>query len=382
MRSLDLEDEKTVVETSSGPRVGFQRLELARFRNYRELSLALAPGFNVFAGANAQGKTNLLEAIYLLSTTRLLRGMRDHEAIMEGHDRALVTGDLVDSGTRLGITLERGVRKRATLNGMALPRAADIIGRAPSVCISTLDLSIVKGEPSERRLFLDIELSQLYPSYLRDLAHYRRALEQRNSLLRAAQERALPPDVFEPWEQQMATHGAALRDTRLRFVRDVQEVARRLHGSLSDGETLSLSYLPKDDSAGSEGLLEALQRHRPSDVARGSTQIGPHRDDLQILIDDREGRLFGSQGQQRTAVIAIKLATLEHATEELGVAPILLLDDILSDLDERRRAHLTEVVLHAAGQAVLTCTESSAAGADILRLARVFKVVAGTVDEA
>ncbi|HEY0867107.1 MAG TPA: DNA replication/repair protein RecF [Fimbriimonas sp.] len=364
-------------ETPATNRVA--RVWLEGFRNYGALDLEISPAFNVMTGRNAQGKTNFLEALYLLSTTRLLRGQRDAEAIQEGRQFARVEAELSGSGTRVAVTLQRGARKKAYLNGLGLPRASDLLGRIPCVAIGAEDMEIVRGEPSDRRLFLDLELSSLFPSYLRHLTLYKRALEQRNALLRSSQEFHQPAELFEPWEAQLAHHGAALREARHRYVRRIVPEAAALHSRLGQGEEISLTYLPKDPSDDEASLGEALGRARGLDSVRGGTSVGPHRDDLTIEVGGREARLFGSQGQQRTSVISLKLATLSIAAEELGSPPLLLLDDILSDLDELRRALLIEIVLAKAGQAILTCTEAAAAGERILQQAQVFEVVDGKI---
>jgi DNA replication and repair protein RecF len=352
---------------------------LEGFRNYSFHELDLSPDFNVLTGRNAQGKTNFLEALYLLSTTRLLRGQRDAEAIQEGRQFARVEAELCVSGTKLAMTLQRGARKKAYLNGLGLPRAADLIGRLPCVAIGVEDMRIVRGEPADRRLFLDLELSSLYPSYLRHLSLYKRALEQRNAQLRASQEWTQPPETFEPWEEQLAHHGAALREARHRYVGRLIPMAATIHARLGEGEEVGLTYLPKDPAEDEESLRAALERSRSIDIARSGTSVGPHRDDICIEVGGREARLYGSQGQQRTSVISLKLATLALAADETGSPPLLLLDDILSDLDERRRSLLIEIVLAQAGQAVLTCTEAEAAGEKILQQARVFEVEGGTI---
>jgi DNA replication and repair protein RecF len=376
-------EEKAVESSSDGRSLGVASVLLEGFRNYESLHLDLSPGFNVIAGPNAQGKTNFLEALYLLATTRLLRGQRDQEAIMEGRPRAVAMAELVEGHTRLAVILERGVRKRVTLNGLGLPRAADLIGRLPCVCVSAADMAIVRGEPSDRRLFLDLEISSLSPGYLRHLSLYKRALEQRNALLREAREqRSLPAALFEPWEEQIAEHGAALRTRRREFIGRLSVTSAAVHAQMGHGERVTVAYAERDDATDYERLRDALAHARQNDVMRGGTSVGPHRDDLTIEVDGREARLYGSQGQQRTSVISIKLACLEIAREELGVPPLLLLDDILSDLDGRRRALLVDVVLERAGQAVLTCTEAEAAGERILSQARVFHVQAGTVTPA
>ncbi|MFI5384535.1 MAG: DNA replication/repair protein RecF [Fimbriimonadales bacterium] len=355
---------------------------LQNFRNYTELTVELDSGFNVIAGPNAQGKTNFLESLYLLSTTRLLRGQRDAEAVMEGQTHATVAADLIGGRTQIGVALEAGVRKRATLNGLSLPRASDLIGRLPCVCVSSLDLAIVRDEPSERRLFLDLELSALYPAYLRHLAAYKRALEQRNALVRESRDFMQPSVLFEPWENQIAESGSAIRQARTSYVRDLSPVAAERHELVADGEKLGIEYQRKDEAWSADELRAGLERSRSTDVGRGGTSVGPHRDDLLIQIDRREARLYGSQGQQRTSVIALKLATLDLGRQKLGVSPLLLLDDMLSDLDERRRAILVELVLQQAGQTVLTCTEASAAGQDILDRARIYEVRAGQMQQA
>ncbi|HTQ09513.1 MAG TPA: DNA replication/repair protein RecF [Fimbriimonadaceae bacterium] len=359
--------------------VGVESVRLSAFRNYTALDVELDPAFNVIAGANAQGKTNFLESLYLLSTTRLLRGQRDAEAILQGHGQCTVTAELYGGRTQLGMILEAGIKKRALLNGIRLPRASDLIGRLPCVCISSLDLAIVRDEPTDRRLFLDLELCALYPSYLRNLAQYKRALEQRNALLRESREFMQPAVLFESWEEQIASAGAELRKARAAYVVELAPIARERHRAMGDGEQLDIGYLAKDEAKTDDELREALQATRSQDVSRGGTSVGPHRDDLSIVIDGREGRLYGSQGQQRTSMIALKLATLEVGKQKLGFPPLLLLDDILSDLDQRRRSLLVELVLREAGQAVLTCTEAAAAGPDILDRARVFEVRAGAM---
>ncbi len=376
----DLKEIPESVEDRPTRRVA--QVGLRDFRNYDSLTVGLASGFNVLSGANAQGKTNFLEALYFLSTTRLLRGQRDGEAIREGCQHMHVSAILSGSETEVALSLERGSRKKALLNGLGLPRAADLIGRLPCVCISAADMEIVRGEPSERRLFLDLELSSLFPAYLRHFATYKRALEQRNALLRDSRERLHPPESFEVWEDQLALHGAAIRETRRSYLAELHPLSQEVHAQMGQGEVFGVAYVERDPAASYEALLGELAGSRGMDIARGGTSVGPHRDDLEILVDGREARLYGSQGQQRTAVIALKMATLVLSTSRLGDPPLLLLDDILSDLDADRRALLVEVVLSKAGQAVLTCTEASAAGEAILSQAKLFEVRAGTIKEA
>lgn len=352
-----------------------ERVQIENFRNFEELSQSLHPGFTIVAGQNAQGKTNLLESIYWISTTRLLRGQRDSEAIRTGAPfcRVEVT---IEGGTELSGSLESERKKKFCINGSGLPRAADIIGRLPTVSISLQDLAIIRGDPADRRVFLDLELSTLYPAYLNHFANYKRALEQRNALLKASQDRHVDSFAFETWEEPMALHGEAMREARKKYLEALAPVATDFQANLaSRPEILSFQYAQKDEGT----LLDALKETRQQDQYRGFTQIGPHRDDLLIFLDGKEARLFGSQGQQRTAVISIKLATLSIGAEYLGSTPVLLLDDMLSDLDPERRSRLCSVVSKTAEQAILTCTEATAAGKEILDQAVVLTMVQGRI---
>ncbi len=359
---------------------GAERLALENFRNYASLELALSPGLNVFHGANAQGKTNLLEALYLASTTRLLRGSREGEAVRQGEARARVEVTLAEVATEITVLLEPGKRKIAQLNRMALPRASDLIGRLPSVCISQADMAIVRGEPNDRRLFLDLELAQIHPAYLNALAHYKRALEQRNALLRRAQEFPVEASEFEPWEETLAEHGAAIRRYRRAYVEALSAPSAEVHAEFGQGEPLRIEYVAKDPALDAPALRAELAEGRRRDIARGAALSGPHRDDLALWVEARDVRHFGSQGQQRTAVLALKLAAHRHQSEVRGTQPLLLLDDVLSDLDETRRAQLAAWILTHAGQAVLTCTEPEALGRPLLDQARLFRIRAGTVE--
>jgi DNA replication and repair protein RecF len=347
------------------------------------LDLALAGGFNVIAGPNAQGKTNLLEALYLISTARLLRGQRDAEAIQEGYEDARVEADVENPHSTIAVQLHAGQRKRALLNGHGLPRASDLLGRLPSVCVSSEDLSLARGEPSDRRLFLDVELSALYGAYLRDLAAYKRALEHRNALIRLAGEQHVDDATFEPWEIELAEYGSRIRRARIDYVQRLNDQAAACHAMIAASERLVTQYAARDDADGPEELLGLLAAKRGNDIRRSGTSVGPHRDELLFTIEGRDVRLYGSQGQQRSCTIAVKLGSLRVAEQVNGVVPLLLLDDVFSDLDASRRAALISTVLELAEQTVLTCTEAAAAGPRILEQARIFEVRNGqvTLDE-
>lgn len=366
------------VETEKPPYC-IGRLRLEDYRNYERADIELDPGFNLFTGENGQGKTNLLEALYLVATSKLLRGSRDAEAIREGAPRAVAEVEFSTSESTITMILTPGVRKKAMLNGASLPRAADVLGRLPCVCFSSADLPIVAGQPSDRRLFLDLVLSQFFPAYIRSLTVYRRALDQRNALLKQAQDRPQPGSLFQAWESDLAEHGCILRAYRRDLVERLEPIAASRQDLLGMGERLSLSIEACDPTADPQSMLDRLEATRPQDIARGSTQVGPHRDELAVRIDGREARLYGSQGQQRTGIIALKLAVLAVATEHHRAPPLLLLDDIFSDLDKNRRKKLIEIITSSAGQIVLTCTEREQAGEQIAGRARTFSVSQGTV---
>ncbi len=354
-------------------------MTLHQFRNIDSTRLEPGEGINILSGQNAQGKTSCLEAIALLSTGRLLRTSKDSIAIKAGCTQATVHGIIQANGATIGVQLTAGQRKRIELNGIKLARGSDIIGRLPLISFSCFDLTIVTGDASERRQFLDSELAQIFPSYLRDLTIYKRALEQRNALLKQAQTGIVQSETFDPWNQQMAKHGHAMRIARSRWIAEMNPIASEFHRSLASDEVLKLSILQKGNSETAEDFLLMLQSSVSQDIARGSTSAGPHRDDVLIEVNNQEARHFGSQGQQRTAIIALKLAVLTSATEHLDQIPILLLDDVFSDLDKSRRSLLMETAIRFGGQVFITCTEAEQAGVDLLDTAKVFRVHSGRI---
>jgi DNA replication and repair protein RecF len=356
-----------------------KRLRLRDFRNYRGADLAPSTGLNLIVGPNAQGKTNLLEAVHLVSTGRLLRGTRDVQGVREGAEEAEVSGTLANLGTEITVCLREGKRRKVSLNGLGLPRASDMLGRLPSVCFAAGDLEIARGEPADRRQFLDTELAQMYSSYLRHLTQYKKSLEQRNAMLRSASERPISPVYFESYEEQLAVHGSAIREHRRIWLDTLGELAARWHAKLGGGESLELTYMPKDVAENESALRDMLESTRRDDIARGVTTVGPHRDEVLITVAGKEARVYGSQGQQRTAVIAIKLATMECVQSTFGYAPLLLLDDVFSDLDESRRAELIGAGLERGGQVFLTCTEIGQAGSALVGVGKVFSVRSGEV---
>ncbi len=358
------------------------QLQLTNFRNYARLQLQPDAGLCVLTGDNAAGKTNVLEAVFLCALGRSHRTSRDAELIREPEQAGAVALTLhTRGGTRnISCKLMAGERKRVLIDGTALSRSGELLGCLNVVMFAPEDLMLVKGGPGERRRFLDMEISQLRPAYYYTLQQYNVALKQRNALLKAEAETAL----LEPWDEQLSRLGAAITAERAQFLSELGGIASRLHLQLSGGrETLLLAYQPnlpdaepdRLAAAMRERLFDALERDR----FRGSTSVGPHRDDVAMALDGSDVRVYGSQGQQRTVVLSLKLSELQIMRQLRGESPVLLLDDVFSELDRRRQRMLLDAVQGC--QTFLTCThleELSAAGA--LQM-QVYSVSAGNVIE-
>jgi len=363
-------------------------LQLTGFRNYSELNARFSPGLNVIFGDNAQGKTNLLEAIAFLATGKSHRTSRDQELIQEGSSsltaRAAVerkTGEMV-----LELTLGHDSRKQLKINGIAEKKIARLVGNLAAVFFSPDDLQLLKGSPSGRRRFLDIELSQISQTYLYHLLTYNRALAQRNTLLK---QDPVDPALLSIYDEQLLQSGAQLVVRRAEAVRRLSVLAAQYHALLSEGkEILRLEYQsqgaePEQAPALEEvfeRLFSQLQQRRREEIRRQITLVGPHRDDVGFWINDRDARLYGSQGQQRTAVLALKLAELQFMSEEIGEYPILLLDDVASELDPHRRHYLLNAVREGI-QTFVSCTDLEDLMVRSWQMEhRLFRVQAGTVE--
>lgn len=367
-------------------------LHLQSFRNYATLDLTFSPGLNVLWGQNAQGKTNLLEAVFLLATGKSPRTTRDGDLVRWGDPGFLLRAQVQRrTGTLdLELTYQHDRRKNLRINGVPERRIAALVGRLAAVFFSPDDLLLIKGPPAGRRRFLDVLLCQAYPAYLHALQVYQRVLEQRNGLLRGlAATGSAPGSLLDVLDEQLVAAGAEVTARRIAAVRQLATLAASYHAALSAGrEALALCYETElwdptgPDPSPAElrpRLLALLQQRRRQELARGATAAGPHRDDLAVAIDGRDARLFASQGQQRTAVLALKLAELRFLHAELQEPPVLLLDDVASELDPGRRRHLLAAVGQGA-QILLTCTDMSDLQTHLLPAgAAVFRVQAGTV---
>ena len=353
-------------------------LELRNYRNYGRLHLEPGPRLNVFLGANGQGKTNLLESVALLALSTSPRARKESELVgpvaAETRIAALVEGAGHRSEIRISIRVE-GDRARRRIEVDGRPRrAVDLPGLFRVTLFWPDDLNLVKAGPEHRRRLLNEMLVQVRPGYARTLSRYQRVLLQRNALLKQVSLGEQQVSLLDTWDPELARLGGELADARRQAVAALSLIAPGGHAALSGGETLELDYAgPADD------LLRALLSARRDDVRRGSTSVGPHRDDVLIRIDGRDARAFASQGQQRTAVVSLKLAEAALIEARTGERPVLLLDDVLSELDGDRRAALLDEVA-AGGQVVVTSVEAGPFPPDLIARAMVWTVQEGTIE--
>lgn len=340
-----------------------KRLRLHAFRNYERLDIAPDPHLTVLCGPNAQGKTNILEALHLCCVGKSHRAGRDRELIRWGAEESAVQvfAQQRDGTHEVSVQLFRDARRKkiVRVGGAKVTRIGELMGHLNGVLFSPEDLSIVKDGPGERRRFIDMELSQLRPAYFYALQQYVRALSQRNNLLReiAKDARLLP--TLDAWDEQLARMGEVIVLHRRDYIARLSEEAQRNHASISGGETLSIRYQSQFETAENvaERFYAQLQSARSEDMRRMTTTVGAHRDDLRFEIGGKEARIFASQGQQRTIVLALKLAEIAAIERERGETPVLMLDDVMSELDPRRREMLVERLDGV--QTLVTCTDMS-----------------------
>lgn len=340
-----------------------KRLRLRSFRNYQTLDLAPDANLTVLVGPNAQGKTNVLEALHLCCLGRSHRTSRDRELIRWGDETSAVQvfTSQRDGTHEASVQLFRDAKKKkiVRVGGSKVARIGELMGHLNGVLFSPEDLSIVKDGPGERRRFIDMELSQLRPSYFYALQQYVRALGQRNNLLREIAKNRSLLSTLDAWDQQLARTGAIIINSRRDYIARLSVEAAASHRAISGGEELTIRYVSQLESAQSvqEAFFERLQVTRAEDLRRLTSTVGAHRDDLRFEIGGRDARIYASQGQQRTIVLSLKLAEIAAIEKERGETPVLMLDDVMSELDPRRREMLVERI--AGVQTLVTCTDQS-----------------------
>lgn len=354
------------------------QLVLKDFRNYQQLQLSLGDGLSVFWGGNAQGKTNLLEAVHVCCLGKSHRTVQSTEMVSYGKENAQIGLRVKrhDGPRHIQVMLQANKHKRISVSGVPIRRMSELMGHVQCVLFAPEDLQLIKGGPSLRRKYMDTALCQMSPAYFSSLMQYNAALSQRNALLKKGIEEET---VYDAYEQTMAHVGAKVLWYRQQFCIEIEPMAARLYSDIANGEPMRVMYrsqVPQGTEQEIEkALTEALKNARPADKRRYITGVGPHRDDLQIVIRDKEARSYASQGQQRTAVLALKLAEVARMQARSGHRPVLMLDDVLSELDLKRQQALTE---HVEGQVLLT---TATRPPEHLKAAKIFKVEQGKLTE-
>ncbi len=330
-------------------------LKLKNYRNYDLLNLNFDPSTNILYGDNAQGKTNILEALYLSGTTKSHRGTKDRDIIQFGHEESHIETIVEKKGIvfQTDIHLKKNSPKGIAIDKVPIRRASELFGIVHFVFFSPEDLNIIKEGPAGRRRFIDLELSQLDRIYLSNLSNYNRIISQRNSLLKDIYGQKNLIETLDIWDMQLVSYGNKILKRRKEFIEQINKIISNIHFKLTGGkERISLSY---ESGIGNMTFEEALIRYRERDIKMKSTTSGPHRDDICFMTDKGlDIRKFGSQGQQRTAALSLKLSEIELVKRVIGDTPVLLLDDVLSELDKHRQNYLLDNIYDI--QTIITCT--------------------------
>lgn len=352
-------------------------LKLKNYRNYELLNLTFDPKTNILYGDNAQGKTNILEALYLSGTTKSHRGTKDRDLIQFGREESHLETVVEKNGVlfQIDMHLKKNSPKGIAINKIPIRRAGELFGIVHFVFFSPEDLNIIKEGPAGRRRFINLELSQLDKVYLSNLSNYNRIINQRNSLLKEIVYQKDLIDTLDIWDMQLAEYGTKIIERRKKFIDEVNRIIGGIHEKLTGGrENIELSY---ESSAGELSMEEMLRKNRERDIRFKSTSAGPHRDDLCFRVGDLDIRKFGSQGQQRTAALSLKLSEIELVKMLIHDTPILLLDDVLSELDKNRQNYLLDSIHDI--QTVITCTGLDEFVNHRFSINKIFYVKNGTV---
>ena len=329
-------------------------LKMKNFRNYEFLNIELEPNTNIFYGDNAQGKTNILEAVYLSGTTKSHRGTKDRDLIKFDQEESHIEVEIEKKGVpfQIDIHLKKNSPKGIAINKMPIRKASELFGIINMVFFSPEDLNIIKNGPAERRRFIDLELSQLDKVYLNDLSNYNKIVKQRNHLLKEIEFNKSAFSTLDVWDMQLVHYGERILTRRKVFIEQVNEIVSKIHRKLTGNrEELILIYEP---SNGNISFEQAIKKNKEKDLRLKSTSVGPHRDDICFMVKDMDIRRFGSQGQQRTAALSLKLSEIELVKKKIKDKPVLLLDDVLSELDKHRQNYLLDIIGDI--QTLITCT--------------------------
>ncbi len=360
-------------------------IELKNFRNYEDLNISFDEGTNILYGDNAQGKTNVLEAAYMSGTTKSHKGSKDKEMIrfneQEAHIRTVVAkkqpGTDVLKEYQIDMHLKHNKSKGIAINKIPIKKASELFGIVNMVFFSPEDLNIIKEGPAERRRFIDSELCQLDKIYMADLTNYNKILNQRNKLLKDMVYRPDLGDTLPIWDMQLVETGKKIIRRRKQFIEELNEIVYGIHYKISGGkEELILKYEPNIEDIFFE---DELNRAKQKDIKMCMTSVGPHRDDMLFSIGGIDIRKFGSQGQQRTSALSLKLSEIELVKRTIHDTPVLLLDDVLSELDSNRQNYLLNSISDI--QTLITCTGLDEFVKNRFQINKIFKVVEGQVYE-
>ena len=331
-----------------------EKIKLLNFRNYKELEINFNKNINIFYGDNAQGKTNILESIFLCSFGKSFRTTKEKEMIMFGKEKCLIEINYQKSDRDGKIKIEIGNKKQIYLNGVKLKKLSELLGNVNIVIFTPDDINILKDGPAKRRRFLDMMIGQLRPNYVYNLNMYLKTIEQRNNYLRQIREENKSEAMLDIWDEKLIEYAEKIYEYRKMFIDKIKKEINNIHGKITDEkEILEIKYISNCENK--EEYLKLLKVRRKLDIIKGFTTKGVHRDDFVIYINENEVSTYGSQGQNRTAVLSLKLSELNVIHNEIGEYPILLLDDFMSELDEKRRKNFLKNIENT--QVILTGTD-------------------------
>lgn len=357
-----------------------KNIELKNFRNYKELRTSFNEKVNIFLGNNAQGKTNLLEGIYLSSMAKSFKNIREKELIKFGEEfcKLKITSLIDDEESITEIVINKEGKKGVKVDGIRINKTSELLDRVYIVIFSPEDLKIVKDEPEKRRRFVDRELCQINPGYYNALSNYKKVLKQRNTYLK---EPEIENSILDIWDFELAKYGSIIIKKRKDFIEKINIISSKIHFKISGGrENLNLKYEANVDEHknSEEYFYQILRENRGDDLKNRNTGRGPHRDDINISSNGIDLRKFGSQGQQRTAALSLKLSEIKLIEEETGEKPVLLLDDVLSELDNERQAFL----INSLGENQMFITTADISGKVVKSIsdAKIFKISDGEID--
>ena len=329
------------------------KIKLENFRNYENQEIEFDKNVNIIYGDNAQGKTNILESIFICSLGKSFRTNKEKELINKEKDFAKIEMVSSKEDRDIKINFEINEKKKFNINGIPAKRTSDILGKNYIVLFTPEDISILKNEPSKRRRFLNIMISQLRPMYVHLLNQYNKTIEQRNIYLKQIKYEGKPISNLEIWDEQIVELGTKIYEYRKEFIEKINEKIYDIHLKTTENkEKIKVKYISNIE----KNYLESLKKNRNSDIQKGYTQIGIHRDDFEIYINDNPVSIYGSQGQKRTTIISLKLAESNVIYDEIGERPVILLDDFMSELDKKRIQGLFENIKE--NQVIITCTDS------------------------